>query len=313
MSVATVEEAASGGVEHWTGSRAAARVGNAVRHLVGSPRMLVGACLLLGFVLMAIVGAIVEHNPNGFVGPSLVAPSARFWLGTTQDGQSVLAQLLVSAGGTLEVGFEAGAIATVVSVAIGVTGALVGGVVDDLLNFFTNVILVIPGLPLVIIVAAYIHSGGLTLTILVIAFISWAGAARVLRGMTLSVRNRDYVLAAKAYGEKTWRIVVVEVLPNLSAIIVNGFIFAVIFAILTQAGLAFLGLGDTNAMTWGNMLYFAQNDEALTSGAWWWFVPPGLCIALLGTALALINFGLDQVLNPRLRVWREPRRKRAER
>jgi peptide/nickel transport system permease protein len=273
--------------------------------------MVVGSGLLLAFVVMAIVGGLVEHDPNGFVGPSLSAPSARFWLGTTQDGQSVLAQLLVSAGGTLEVGFEAGAIATVLAVAVGVTGALVGGLVDDVLNFFTNVVLVIPGLPLVIIVAAYIRSGGLTLTILVIAFISWAGAARVLRGMALSVRNRDYVLAARAYGERTWRIVVVEMLPNLSAIIVNGFIFAVIFAVLTQAGLAFLGLGDTNAMTWGNMLYLAENDEALTSGAWWWFVPPGLCIALLGTALALVNFGLDQVLNPRLRVWRQPRRKKA--
>lgn len=313
MSVATVSEALSSGPERAPTGRAFTRLRNAARHLARSPRMLVGACLLAAFVLMAVVGALFEHNANAFVGPSLAAPTGRFWLGTTQDGQNVLAQLLVSAGGTLEVGFEAGAIATALSVAIGVTGALVGGWVDDLLNFFTNVILVIPGLPLIIIVAAYIRSGGLTLTILVIAFISWAGAARVLRGMTLSLRNRDYVLAARAYGERTWRIVLVEVLPNLSAIIVSGFIFAVIFAILTQAGLAFLGLGDTNAMTWANMLYFAQNDEALTSGAWWWFVPPGLCIALLGTALALVNFGLDQVLNPRLRVWREPRRRKARR
>lgn len=311
MSIAAAGAAVGGRAGLPVGGGVATRVANACRHVARSPRMVVGSGLLLAFVVMAIVGGLVEHDPNGFVGPSLSAPSARFWLGTTQDGQSVLAQLLVSAGGTLEVGFEAGAIATVLAVAVGVTGALVGGLVDDVLNFFTNVVLVIPGLPLVIIVAAYIRSGGLTLTILVIAFISWAGAARVLRGMALSVRNRDYVLAARAYGERTWRIVVVEMLPNLSAIIVNGFIFAVIFAVLTQAGLAFLGLGDTNAMTWGNMLYLAENDEALTSGAWWWFVPPGLCIALLGTALALVNFGLDQVLNPRLRVWRQPRRKKA--
>lgn len=311
MSVATAPDPLAGGVA--AGRRVSERLRNARHHLASSPRMLVGGGLLAAFVLMAVIGPLVEHHPNAFVGPSLAPPSARFWLGTTQDGQNVFAQLLVSAGGTLEVGFEAGAIATVLSVAIGVTGALVGGIVDDLLNFFTNVILVIPGLPLVIIVAAYIRSGGLTLTILVIAFISWAGTARVLRGMTLSVRNRDYVLAARAYGEKTWRLVLVEVLPNLSAIIISGFIFSVIFAILTQAGLAFLGLGDTNATTWANMLYFAQNDEALTSGTWWWFVPPGLCIALLGTALALINFGLDQVFNPRLRVWREPKRGKAHR
>jgi peptide/nickel transport system permease protein len=118
------------------------------------------------------------------------------------------------------------------------------------------------------------------------------------------VRNRDYVLAARASGEPAWRIVFVEILPNELPIIVSQFIFATIFAVLTQAGLAFLGLGDINLLTWGNMLHFAQNDEALASGAWWWFMPPGLCIALVGAGLALINFGLDEVLDPRLKTYR---------
>ncbi len=291
---------------------AAVRAGRGLRHIRRSPRMMVGSIVLLVFVLLAIFGPMFETNPNAFVGSPLHAPTGRFLLGTTASGQDVLAQLIDSARGTLEVGFAAGAIATVLSVFIGVTGALVGGATDDVLNLFTNVVLVIPGLPLVIIVAAYVHSGGLMATILVIAFISWAGSARVLRGMTLSLRSRDYVLAARVYGESTWRVIVVEVLPNLSAIIISGFIFSVIFAILTQAGLSFLGLGDTSSMTWGNMLYLAQNDEALTSGAWWWFAPPGLCIAIVGTSLALINFGLDELLNPRLRVWREPKAKGSE-
>jgi peptide/nickel transport system permease protein len=175
------------------------------------------------------------------------------------------------------------------------------------------VVLVIPGLPLVIIVAAYLKSGGLESTIFVIAITSWAASARVLRAQTLSVRNRDYVLAARASGERSWRIVAVEILPNELAIIVSQFIFATIFAVLTQAGLAFLGLQSPTTPTWGNMLYFAQNSEALSSGAWWWFIPPGLCIALLGAGLGLANFGLDEVLNPRLRIHSQRARKAGHR
>ena len=136
-------------------------------------------------------------------------------------------------------------------------------------------------------------------------------SARVLRAQTLSVRNREYVLASRASGERAWRIVLVEIVPNELPIIVSQFIFSMIFAILTEAGLAFLGLANPSQLTWGNMLYFAQNDQAISSGAWWWFIPPGLCIALLGMGLALINFSLDEILNPRLRVYRPPSHRRA--
>jgi peptide/nickel transport system permease protein len=282
---------------------------SALRSLARSPRMLVGIMIILFFVVIAIFGPTFAHNPNAFVGPSLKGPSAKFWLGTTQTGQSVLTQLILSTRSTLEVGFAAGVIATVVALAIGIGGGFAGGLGDETLNLLTNVVLVIPALPLIIIVSAYLKSSGLAPTIFVIAITSWAGSARVLRGLTLSVRNRDYVLAARVSGERTWRIVVVEILPNLLAFIVSGFIFTVIFAILTQAGLAFIGLQSPDSSTWGNMLYFAENDEALSSGAWWWFLPPGLCIALVGTGLALINFGLDEVLNPRLRMYKPPKRR----
>jgi peptide/nickel transport system permease protein len=281
---------------------------NAVRAIARSPRMLSGVIILLVFLLVAIFGSFFAHNPDAFVGPALSGPSAKFWLGTTQTGQSVFAQLILSTRNTLEVGFAAGLLATVVALAIGVGGAFGGGLGDDLLNLFTNIVLVIPVLPLIIIVAAYLKSDGLGSTILVIAVTSWAGSARVLRGLTLSLRNRDYVAAARVSGERSWRIVVVELLPNLMAYIISCFIFTVIFAVLTQAGLAFIGLTSPDTLTWGNMLYFAENDQALSSGAWWWFVPPGLCIALIGTGLALINIGLDEVLNPRLRVFRPARR-----
>jgi peptide/nickel transport system permease protein len=269
--------------------------------------MLTGVLIIAFFVLLAIFGPLFVHNPDSFVGPPLHGPSVKFWLGTTQSGQNVLSQLIVATRSTLEVGFAAAVIATVVALVIGIGGGFLGGISDDALNLLTNIVLVIPVLPLVIIIAAYVKSGGLGPTIFVIAVTTWAGSARVLRGMTLSLRNRDYVLAARVSGERNWRIVVVEILPNLSAFIISGFIFTVIFAILTQAGLAFIGLESPDTLTWGNMLYFAQNDEALSSGAWWWFVPPGLCIALVGTGLSLINFGLDEILNPRLRMYRAPK------
>jgi len=283
---------------------------NLFRRLISSPQMLVGLIILIVFALAAVLGPIFIPNPNAIVGGSLEPPSLRFLLGTTQSGQNVLSQLIVSAQGTLIVGFAAGIIATILSLAIGIGGAFIGGFTDDVLNLITNVFLVIPALPLIIIITADLSTKGNSTSIIVIAITSWAGGARVLRGLTLSMRSRDYVLAARVAGEKTWRIVIIEVLPNLLAFILSSFIFSVVFAILTQAGLAFIGLESPSTQTWGNMLYFAQNAEALSSGAWWWFVPPGLCIALVGTALTLINLGLDTVINPKLGAATRMRRGR---
>jgi peptide/nickel transport system permease protein len=279
------------------------------RVLRRSPRMIVGLCIVLFFVLVAFYGTFFIHDGNALSNNILKGPSAHDLLGTTQLGQNVLAQLVASAGPTLLVGFAAGVLATIVAVAIGIGGGFLGGKSDDLLNLFTNVVLVIPAVPLIIVVSGFLKAGGIGPIILIIAFTSWAGVSRVLRGITLSMRNRDFIAASKLSGERTWRIVIVELLPNTVAFVISGFIFTVIFAILTQAGLAFLGLGDVNALTWGNMIYWAQVDGALEVHAWWWFVPPGLCIAVLGMGLALINFGLDEVLNPRLRSQRAIRRR----
>lgn len=278
-----------------------------------SPRMLTGAVILTVFVILAVIGPLLFHDPNALTGPQSAAPSGQFPLGTTSSGQSVLAQLVVATRGSVEVGFLAAAIATVLSIVVGIGGGFVSGWADDVLALLTNIVLVIPALPLIVIVAAFVKTGGLDTTVAVIAFTSWAASARVLRAQTLSIRSRDYVLAARVCGERGWRIVLVEILPNELAIIAAQFIFTVIFAVLTQATLAFLGLENPGTLTWGNMLYLANNDEALTSGMWWWFMPPGLCIALLGTSLALINFGLDEVLNPRLRATRGERTARGGR
>jgi peptide/nickel transport system permease protein len=262
-------------------------------------------------VLLAIFGPFFLTNPNQLGRADVAAPSLSHWLGTTEIGQDVFAQTVDSARATLEIGVGAGLIATIVSIVIGIGGGYAGGFIDEALSLLSNVVLVIPTLPLVIVILAYVKAGGLLPITVIIALTSWAAAARVLRAQTLSVRNREYVLAARASGERTWRIVLIEILPNELPIIVSNFIFGVIFAILTQAVLAFIGLGDPTLLTWGNMLSLAYNGEALSVGAWWWFVPPGLCIALLGMGFALINFSLDELLNPRLRVYRPAKGRRA--
>jgi peptide/nickel transport system permease protein len=291
------------------GSEAAPTAGR-FHELARSRYFVAGFVIVIVFVLTALIGPIFIHDANTFSDIQLAHPSLRWWLGTNQTGQDVFAQLVVSTRDSMLIGFTAGLIATVISVTIGVGGGFVGGFVDDALSLFSNVILVIPVLPLVIVIAAFVKGSGIWPTVLVVALTSWAASARILRAQTLSVRNRDYVLAARAYGEPAWRVALVEVIPNELPIIVSQFIYATIAAILTQATLAFLGLADPSELTWGNMLYFAQNDSALSSGAWWWFVPPGVCIALVGAGLALMNFGLDEVLNPRLRIYREPRGQR---
>lgn len=274
-------------------------------------RLLGGAGIVVFFALLAVFGPLFAQDPDAFSRAEWRPPSGAHWLGTTQLGQDVLAQVVAGARATMEIGAGAGLLATVISVVIGIGGGYAGGLADEALSLLSNVVLVIPGLPLIIVIASFVHASGVWPTMLVIAFVSWAASARVLRAQTLSVRNREYVLAAKAGGEPGWRIAIFEILPNELPIIVSQFIFAMIFAILTQAGLAFLGLASPDQLTWGTILYYAQNDGAMASGAWWWFVPPGLCIALLGMGLALINFSLDELLNPRLRVYR-PRKRRGE-
>ncbi len=291
-------------------SETVARGSGMLRTALRSRRLIVGLCIVGFFVLLGIVGPFLVGNPNLVSLDRAAAPSAAHWFGTTDIGQDIFAQTVVGTRITLEIGAAAGLVATAISVIIGIGGGYVGGWVDEILALFSNVALVIPTLPLVIVVAAFVKDTGLLPTIFVIALTSWAASARVLRGQTLSLRNRDYVLASKALGEPVWRIVLVEILPNELPIIVSQFLFSMIFAILAQAGLAFIGSQSPDLLSWGNILYFAQNAEALSSGDWWWFAPPGLCIALLGAGLALINFGLDELLNPRLRVYREPRGRR---
>ncbi|WP_326821097.1 ABC transporter permease [Streptosporangium sp. NBC_01756] len=273
----------------------------------------IGLLILAFFALMAVVGPLLlTGDPSATGGEALAGPSAEHWLGTTQTGQDILLQVVHGSRVSLGVGVLSAVIATAVSIAVGLVGGYFGGVVDEALSVLTNIFLVLPALPLVIVLAGYLPQRGVASVAVVIAATGWAWGARILRAQTLSIRRRDFVEAARAGGEKPLRIIFYEILPVELPVIATSFLATVVAAILAEAGLSFLGLADLSTVSWGSMLYFAQNGQALLVGAWWWFIPPGLCIALVGAGLGLMNFGIDEIANPRLRTVRAPRRSRRE-
>lgn len=284
------------------------------RHKVASwlavnPKVAFGLGIVGFFVLAAILGPIViRHDPTAFSSDVLQPPSTTHWLGTTQTGQDVFAQVVDGTRVSLLLGFGAGFLATIISIIVGLTAGYFGGLIDDVLSLFMNIFLIIPALPLAVVLAAYFPFRGPLPVAIIVTFTGWAWGARVLRAQTLSMRRRDFVEAARTSGETPLRIIFAEILPNEVAIVAAGLVGTVIYAILAQVGLEFLGLGDVTIISWGTMFYWAQNNEALLLGAWWWFLAPGCCVALLGAGLAFINFGIDELANPRLR--RERRAKK---
>jgi len=268
----------------------------------------IGAVVFGVFLLIAIFGPIFQPYDPGFAPPdatlSLNHPSAKHLLGTTQLGQDVLSQLLTGIRLTVILALAVGAIATVLSVLVGVTAAFLGGVWDDVLSLITNVFLVVPALPLLIVLLGYLSTEGQLSTIIVLAGLGWPWGARVIRAQTLTIRNRDFIAASRESGEKTWRIIIFEIIPNEISLIVANFVNTVLYAIGASVALAFVGIANLESFSLGTILYWAQDNNALQGGAWWWWIPPGLAVALIGTALVLLNSGIDEVGNPRLRASR---------
>jgi len=272
-----------------------------------SPKILAGLGLLAFFVLLSVIGPLVApYGPDQIFANSPVPlpPSAAHWLGTTNLQQDVFSQLLVGGGDMLLVAFLAGVLATALSVVVGVTAGYLGGWADELLSMLANIFLVMPALPLLVILFGFLGKTGsndLFLVGLIISVTGWAWGARVLRAQTLSMRNRDYIDSARIIGERQWRIIFTEILPNLTPIVASSFLFTVLYAVGTYTAMAFLGLVNPD-WNWGGMLFYAQGANAELTGYWWWFIPPGLAVALLGTSLVLLNFGIDEFINPRLRA-----------
>ena len=277
-------------------------------------KAMVGLIIFVIFLAMAAFPALftsVKHPNDAAQYPSLAHPGSHHWLGTTQLGQDIYAQLIYGTRQSLVIALLAGFFATVLSVLIGVSAAYLGGIGDEVLSMLTNVFLVIPTFPLIIVLATYAGKGNLLVVIVVLVVTGWSYGANQLRAQTLSLRNRDFLESARVRGERRSYIIVAELLPTMTSLIVANFLGAALYAVLTAAGLQFLGLGDPSSLSWGTMLYWSQNDGALQSGYPVWAIAPGICVALLGASFALLNYAFDEISNPALRPVRRTRVKRT--
>ncbi len=298
----------SGIRSYWARFRGGA-VWGLLRAIVSNRKATAGVVILAIFCFLAAFPGLIAHdNPQAEIYNPGLAPSAAHWLGTNAYGQDLFAQLIYSTRQSLFLAVAAGALATLLSVIVGVTSAYMGGFTDDFLSLITDIFLVIPAFPLIVVIAAYSKNGGDTILIAVLVVTGWSYGARQLRVQALSLRNRDFLVAAKLRGERRWRVIVSEILPTMTSLIVAIFLGTTLYAIVAAAGLQFIGLGNPNTLSWGTMLYWAQNNEALQSGSPLWAIMPGICIALLGAAFALLNYAFDEVSNPALRPVRRRRR-----
>ena len=272
----------------------------------------VGTVLLALFVLVSVFPwLIARDNPNADAFRPRLGVSTAHLLGTTAYGQDMWAQLVWGTRNVIIIAFTAGLATTLIAVLVGVAAAYLGGVWDGALGVLTDVLLVIPLFPLLIVIAAYANGGGTLVLILVITLTSWSYTARQLRSQALSLRRRDYLEAARVRGERPLYIIVVEVIPTMTSLIVACFLTNALYAVLFASSLQFIGLGDPNTVSWGTMLYWAQNNAALQTGQPLWAIAPGACIAALGAAFALLNYAFDEIGNPALRPLRRNRAKRA--
>ena len=283
-------------------SRRRFRLPQWARLLLTNPRSCFGLVTLGTMVLIALLAPVIAQNsPSEIVGLPGQPPNRDFWFGTTDQGYDVFSQVVWGARTSLAVGAAAALMSTVIAATLGMLAAYSGGWIDETINLVTNVFLVIPALPLLIVVYSFVPQRGPVVMVVILGLTTWAVEARILRGQALSLRNRDFIQAAKVSGESTWRIVFGELMPNMISRIAAGFLLVFYLSIIFAAGLEFLGFGDVNRTTWGTTLYWAQNNSTVLQGEWWHFVFPGVALALSVAALVFVNYGVDELANPRLR------------
>ncbi|HET8586702.1 MAG TPA: ABC transporter permease [Candidatus Limnocylindria bacterium] len=278
-----------------------------LRAVLGNRKATVGVLILLVMAfVVAFPGLIAHDDPHAAAYAQSAGPSSAHLLGTTQLGQDVFSQLIWSTRLTLLITLLVTAIATFLSTIIGVTSAYLGGITDRALTVVVDVFLILPVLPLLILLAAYLPPGVTSLTI-VLCITSWAFQARQLRSQGLSIRSRDFLLAARARGERGIYIILVEIVPTMTSLIAASFLSLAVYVVGFAASLQFLGLGNSSELMWGTMLYNAQAASALEAGNAWWALAPGAAVALMGTGFALLNYAFDEIGNPALRPVRRRR------
>jgi peptide/nickel transport system permease protein len=283
------------------------RASRFLRALVTNRKATVGALILLAIVFIAAFpGLIAPDDPQAIIYPPNEGASWAHPLGTTQLGQDVFSQVIWSTRLTLLVTLVVTAVATFISMIVGVTAAYAGGVTDRTLTVIIDVFLILPVLPLLILMASYLSPGVTSLVIVLIAT-SWAFQARQLRSQGLSVRNRDFLVAARVRGERPSYIILVEIVPTMISLLAASFLALAVFEVGFAASLQFLGLGNSSELMWGTMLYNAQQSAALESGNALWALGPGAAVAILGAGFALLNYAFDEIGNPALRPVRRRR------
>lgn len=289
--------------------------------ILRNPKAAIGLTILIVFALLAILAPwIAQYDPNDRIGRRFEPPGTTYWFGTNGSGKDVFSQTLWGARPSLMIGMTVGLVTTVLAIAVGLSSAYFRGKLDDVMQLMTNVFLIVPGIPLLVVLSGFIGNAGRgwftdffaigsgPFFVLVLSVTGWAWGARVMRAQALSLREKDFIAASEIGGENSFRIIFREILPNMASIVAGNFIGATVYALGAQATLEYLALGNPGTVTWGTNLYWASNDGALIQNAWWTVVPSGLGIALVAFSLALVNSAVDEVTNPRLRATRDIKR-----
>jgi peptide/nickel transport system permease protein len=291
--------AVTGPVEVAAGSR---RTRDALHFALRNKKVVGGSVVILTFLGIGLIAPLFAgHGHSEYVGPPGQGPSGDYWFGTTTFGQDVFLQFTHGIRSTFLVGLLGGALAALVGMTVGFVAGYLGGLVDEVLNMLTNIVLVLPALAVLIILHTYIGITSVPSQALFIGLFSWPWVARAVRAQTFSLRARDFVDLARLSGMRSGAIIRREIAPNMSSYLFMTFILLFGGAVLMAATLDFIGLGPTNVMSLGLMMNNAVHWSALQLGMWWWFVPPGLGITIIVGALFIMNVGLDEVFNPKLR------------
>jgi peptide/nickel transport system permease protein len=267
---------------------------------------LLGIALLLFFVLTAVFAPFISpYDPYVRVDRPFRPPSNKYLLGTNDIGQDIFSELIYGTRVSLTIGFLAAMFTVVIGTLVGVVSGFLGGSVDEVLMRFTDVIMILPNIPLLILLMAIFGRQSYLIMILAISITGWTGTARMVRSSTISIKERTYVEASKAIGAGEGHIILKHILPNVSPLIIATMIYQVAGAMMSEAGLSFLGLGDPGHKSWGMVLHYAQTSGGWYANqgypAWWWIIPPGLLIALTVASLVLMGQTMEEIINPRLR------------
>ncbi len=270
-----------------------------IRQIWSNRKARLGLIIFAIFIAIAIYGQFftpyppADDNFRTFLGPSL-----KHLFGTDYDGHDVFSQFMYGTGVSLYVGASVALISTLIGTIVGLLSGYYGGILDNFLMRFVDILLILPQFPLLVILSTYFKPT-ITSTIIVLSILGWPFMSRVIRSQILTTKERPFILAALLSGMSGYQIMFKEIFKFVLPLIIINTVYIFVGAIVAQAGLAFFGLGDLSSINWGTMLYYAQAEDAVIYSAWWWILPPGIAIAILGVAANIFGNGVTEVFGKR--------------